>query len=113
VEDAVPSPLAIAQFARIVGRDAFLERVGLPAGASLPESLTDDQRARAREMAVGCAAAIARALLDEAMASDDIQDAAAAAAYLEERLAFLAPLLTEDTRDRVRRRYLAVADTWR
>lgn len=109
----MPSALAIAQFARIVGRTVFAARLGLPADAPLPEVLTDEQRGRARALAGECAGQVAQALLDEAMASDDIQDIAAATAYLEERLRFLGLLLDEETGARIRERFLAVARTWR
>jgi len=108
----MPSPFAIAQLARIVGRADVLARLGLPADAPLPAALTDAQREATRALAAERAPQIAEALLVEATALDDIQDARAAVAYLDERLAFLAPLIPDDARDAIRARYLAVAAAW-
>ena len=108
----MPSPLVIAQFARIVGRDDLLAHLGLPTRAALPDALTDAQRERARLLAVARADQIAGALLEEAMALDDIQDTAGALAYLDERLAFFSALLTDDARAAVRDRFVAVAGQW-
>ena len=108
----MPSPLAIAQFARIVGRDDLLTQLGLPSGAALPDALTDAQRGRARLLAAERTDQIAGALLEEAMALDDIQDTAGAVAYLDERLAFFSTLLTDDARAAIRDRFIAVAGQW-
>jgi uncharacterized lipoprotein YbaY len=108
----VPSPLAITQFARIVGRSTLMERLALPPDAQLPDSLTDVQREGARALAAERAEDIAQALLDEAMASDDIQDAASADAYLDDRLRFLAALLPDGARDRIRTVFDSVAGRW-
>ena len=109
----MPSPLAIVQFARIVGREDLLTCLGLPTDAPLPERLSDEQVSRARGLADERVPRIAEALLAEATALDDIQDAAGAMAYLEERLAFFAPLLTDAARAAVTEHCRAVADHWR
>ena len=108
----MPSPLAIAQFARLVGRTDLLAQIGLPLDAALPDALTDTQRERARALAAERVGQIAQALLEEAMALDDIQDRAAAVAYLDERISFFAAPLTDAARDGIRKRFHAVAGRW-
>jgi hypothetical protein len=109
----VPSPLALAQFARMVGVGEFLAALGLPARADVPASLNDEQRAAARELAAAHVEAVAQALADEIRANDDIQDAASADVYLNERLALFAPLLTDDVRERIRRLVGEATASWR
>ena len=108
----MPSPLAIAQFARIVGRTDLLAQLGLPADAPVPASLTDEQRDRACLLATERTGMIAQALVEEAMANDNIQDATTAAAYLEERLTLFAPLLTDEARAAVRAEFLGATSRW-
>lgn len=108
----MPSPLAIAQFARIVGRADLLRQMGLPPDAPLPDRLTAEQRERARRLAQERAGPIAQALLEEAMTLDDIQDAAGAVAYLEERLTFFAALLSDDVRAAIREQFQAIVGRW-
>lgn len=55
---------------------------------------------------------LARGLLEEAVASDDVVDAASAEAYLEDRLAFFGDVLTEAQRGRVREAYMQAARRW-
>ena len=106
------SPLALAQFARIVGHAAFCAGTGLPADAPVPLALTEVQQERVRALATGHATRIADAFLEEAAALDDIQDAGAAIDYLEERLAFFTSLLTDGARTLIRQRFLSVARQW-
>jgi hypothetical protein len=108
----MPSPLAIAQLARMVGHADLLAALGLPEDAELPLALTDTQREAARLLASDRAEAIAEALADEVRANDDIQDAGAAEAYLRERLAFLAPLLPDETRARIRASVHEATSSW-
>ncbi|MBI2760548.1 MAG: hypothetical protein HYX51_03875 [Chloroflexi bacterium] len=109
----MPSPLALAQFARMVGSGEFLAAVGLPAGAGVPASLSDEQRAAARVLAGTHVDTIAHALADEIRANDDIQDAASADVYLDERLVLFAPLLTDDVRERIRGLVREATASWR
>ena len=104
-------PEAPVQLARILGRDRLARRLGLPLG-QMPPSLTPEQLAALRSLAEEHSQDIARALLEEAAACDDVTDAASALAYLEDRLAFLADLLTEEARSRVREGFSAVAGGW-
>ncbi len=108
----MPSPLVIRQFGRIVGQDDLRAALGLPREASLPDTLTDEQRDGARALARERAAQIGEALLAEAMALDDIQDAAGATAYLEERLAFFSAVIPDDARAAIRDAFRAVAGRW-
>jgi len=97
--------------ARILGRERVAQRLRFPAG-ELPVRPTPEQTRALREMAAQEAERVARALLEEAAACDDVTDAASALSYLEDRLAFLGELLDEGTRERVRRRFAAVARGW-
>ena len=109
----MPSPLVIAQFARLVGRRDLLSCLGLPHDAPLPPLLTDDWQERARALAAKRSTQLAQALLEEAMALDDIQDRDAADRYLLERLEFFASLLDAGTRAAIERRFREVAAGWR
>jgi hypothetical protein len=97
----------------MVGAEDFLAGIGLPAGAEIPPSLNDEQRAAARGLAAAHVEAIAQALADEIRANDDIQDAGSANAYLEERLALFAPLLTDGVRQKIRRLVGEATALWR
>lgn len=55
---------------------------------------------------------LARGLLEEAVASDDVLDAASAEAYLEDRLAFFGDVLTVAQRERVREFFTQVPRGW-
>jgi len=55
---------------------------------------------------------LARGLLEEAVASDDVVDAASAEAYLEDRLAFFGDILTEEQRGRVKEAYMQAVRRW-
>lgn len=111
-EALVPSPLVIQQFGRLVGQRDLLAQLGLPADGPLPDALTDAQRERARALARERAPHIGEALLAEAMALDDIQDAAGAITYLEERLAFFGAVIPDDARAAIRDAFRAVAGRW-
>ena len=104
-------PEALLQLARILGRDRLARRLGLSLGQP-PPSLTPQQTTALRSQAEEHSQDIARALLGEAAACDDVTDAASALAYLEDRLAFLADLRAEEARSRVREGFSAVARRW-
>jgi hypothetical protein len=55
---------------------------------------------------------LARGLLEEAVASDDVVDAASAEAYLDDRLAFFGGILTDEQRGRVKGTYLEAVRRW-
>lgn len=87
----------LLQWARLVGHDAFVERFGPP---RLIEKLPDDDALRA--LVGERLDHVARGLVEEAAASDDVIDAASAIAYLEDRLRTLDDLLTSQQADRIR-----------
>ena len=55
---------------------------------------------------------LSRGLLEEAVASDDVVDAASAETYLEDRLAFFGGLLSEEQQGRVREVYMQAVRRW-
>jgi len=103
-----PSPIQLAQLARLLGAEELHgalarrsegEGEGIDVGrlwAFLEERLER----------------LARGLPEEAVASDDVVDAASAETYLEDRLAFFGELLSEEQRRRVRELYLEAARRW-
>jgi len=90
-----PGPIQLAQLARLLGAAAE----GLDVRRLL--ALLDERLDR-----------LARGLLEEAVASDDVVDAASAEAYLEDRLAFLGGLLSEEQRGQVREVYMEAVRRW-
>jgi len=83
----IPPRERLLQLARLVGLEAFSERFGPPQTAG-PDA--DALRALIEERLDD----IARRLVEEAAASDDIIDGASAQAYLDDRLHTLRDLLT-------------------
>jgi hypothetical protein len=51
-------------------------------------------------------------MLEEAAACDDVIDAASALSYLDDRLAFLGDLLTEEQKRKLRQGFEAYASKW-
>ena len=102
---------AIQQMARILGRDEFAQRLGLPVDRT-PSSLTLEQIRALHSLAGEHSDDLVRAMLEEAAACDDVISAASALAYLDDRLAFLGELLTEEQKDRVRARFAEYASKW-
>ncbi len=85
----IPQRERLLQLARLAGVDAFTERFGPPQSAA-PEpgalrTLVDERLGD-----------IARALVEEAAASDDVTDTTSAVAYLEDRLATLGDLFSAE-----------------
>ena len=93
----IPSRDRLLQLARLVGPDAFAERFGPPL---LLETIPDVEALRAlvRERIDH----VARGLVEEAAASDDVIDTASAIAYLDDRLRTLDDLLSPQQADRIR-----------
>jgi hypothetical protein len=90
-----PGPIQLAQLARLLGVAAEgLDVRPLPA-------LLDERLDR-----------LARGLLEEAIASDDVVDAASAEAYLDDRLTFFGDILTEQQRGRVKEFFMAATGRW-
>jgi hypothetical protein len=102
---------AIVQLARLLGREEFYRRLSLAEGTE-PPALDDDRLTALRSLVDERLEVLARALLAEAVANDDVLDASSAKAYLEDRLAFLGDLLTETQRRLVRQRFEETASAW-
>ena len=94
------NPEAILQLARLTGRAEFQAALGIPQGEE-PASLDGEQRARLQELVETRIDVLTTALLDEAMASDDVVDSGSATAYLQDRLTFLGDLISPAQRDRI------------
>jgi len=90
-----PGPIQLAQLARLLG--AAVEGLDV----QRLRALLDERLDR-----------LARGLLEEAVASDDVVDAASAEAYLDDRLAFFGDILTEEQRRRVREAYMQAVRRW-
>jgi hypothetical protein len=94
-------PEAILQIARLAGRAEVFACLGVAEGQP-PAALDAAQLQRLQDLLGRRVDRIAGGLLQEAMASDDVTSAAAAIAYLEDRLSFLSGLLTREQQARIR-----------
>ena len=103
-----PSPIQLAQLARLLEADELRTGVALQ---GKPEGEGVDV-ARLQAFLEERLERLARGLLEEAVASDDVVDAASAGTYLEDRLAFFGGLLSEDQQQRVRELYLEAVRRW-
>jgi len=101
----------IVQLARLLGREEFYRRLSLAEGVETPD-LDDERLATLRSLVDERLEALARALLAEAVANDDVIDAASARAYLEDRLAFLGDLLTDVQRQALREGFGRLVERW-
>ena len=101
----------IVQLARLLGREEFYRRLSLAEGVETPD-LDDERLATLRSLVDERLEALVQALLAEAVANDDVIDAASARAYLEDRLAFLGDLLTETQRQTVREGFARLVERW-
>jgi hypothetical protein len=100
--------IRIRQLARLLGDEA------LPAALAADEGAVPvEQRERLRASVEAGLPRIAQGLLEEAVASDDVVDAASADAFLEDRLGFLGDLLTEAQRQAIREEYRRASQRWR
>lgn len=101
----IPRREALTQLARLVGLDLFLERFGSPQTTDVADedlaALVDD---RLEE--------IARGLIAEAAASDDVLDAASAQEFLEDRLRTLADFLSEEQQASLRAAFIQGTKDW-
>ena len=95
IRGVIPPRQQLLQLARLIGVDAFTKRFGPPHAAE------PDERAL-RGLIGERLDQIARRLIEEAAASDDVIDAASAGVYLDDRLLTLADLLAPDQVERVR-----------
>ena len=85
----IPRREALTQLARLVGLDLFVERFGSPQTTET----ADEELAAVVDDRLG---EIARGLLAEAAASDDVLNAESAEEYVNDRLRTLADFLSEE-----------------
>jgi hypothetical protein len=91
------NPEALLQLVRLVGRDAFYVGLDLRPGDEAA-ALDEPRREQLRLLIDSRFETVVAGLIAEAMASDDVHDPASAAAYLRDRLDFLADLVTPTQR---------------
>ncbi len=101
----IPRREALTQLARLVGIDLFVERFGSPQTTDAADedlaALIDDRLGE-----------IARGLIAEAAASDDVLDAASAEQYLDDRLRTLAGFFSEEQQASLRAAFAEGAKAW-
>ena len=95
--------MQVTQLARLLGRPDLL---------SWDVESDGGQRADLERAVEDGLERLVQGLLEEAAASDDVVDAASAGAFIEDRLAFLGDLLTEDQRRRLREACRRVTEGW-
>lgn len=100
--------IRIRQLARLLGDESLSD--SLPA---VDDTLSEEQWQHVRTAVDAGLPRIAQGLLEEAVASDDVVDAASADAFLEDRLHFLGDLLTEEQRGAIREEYRQASGRWR
>ena len=101
----IPPRELLLQVARLVGPEAFAKRFGSPQTAE-PEP--DTLRALIDERLDH----IARTLVEEAAASDDVIDEPSAVSYLEDRLRTLGDLLTPQQTESIRAAFREQISAW-
>jgi Lon protease-like protein len=101
----IPQRERLLQLARLAGIDVFTERFGPPQSAA-PDA---DALRRLVDERLD---AIARALVEEAAASDDVTNAAGAQSYLEDRLATLGDLFSAEQAERLRAAFAERTKGW-
>ncbi len=101
----IPERERLLQLARLVGAEIFAERFGAPQTAA-PNA--DALRALIDERLDH----IARMLVEEAAASDDVTDAASALVYLDDRLRTLEAVLAPEQAERVREAFREGTAKW-
>ncbi len=105
------NPEALIQLARILGRAEVYRTLGLEEGR-LPADFSVEQLGALRGLIDGQIDHLARSLLEEAAACDDVINGESAMAYLEDRLAFLGELLTEAQKQKTRKGFREFASRW-
>jgi hypothetical protein len=103
------TPAHTAQLARLIGQEELRRCVG---EAAAPARLTAAQVDCLRQIIDERLDTIARTLLEEAVSSDDVVDAGAVLAFVEERLDFFQPLFTERQRGAIRALCQQAVDGW-
>ncbi len=102
---------ALLHLARMLGEERVLAPLGL-SRQHLPPSLDEEQRRRLQARLEGEMGRLARALLAEAAASDDVTDRPSALAYLEDRLRSLGRLLSDGQRSQLWESLLSLTEGW-
>ena len=92
----IPPRQQLLQLARLIGLDAFAQRFGSP---RLLDELPDADALRA--LVDERLEHVARRLVEEAAASDDVTDGSSARAYLEHRLRTLRELISPGQSERI------------
>jgi hypothetical protein len=100
--------IQLRQLARLLGDDAFANE-SFETGDDLPQ----ERRQRLQAAVEAHLPHIVQGLLEEAVASDDVIDAASADAFLDDRLLFLSDLLTDEQRQAIREGYRRASRRWR
>jgi len=103
-----PSALQLAQLARLLGLEELRASF---APQEEPESRAVDAE-RLRSLLDERLERLARGLLEEAVACDDVVGVVSAEGYLEDRLLFFGGLLSEEQRRRVRELYRESVRRW-
>jgi len=101
----------IWQIARLLGHDEFLNCLSLT-GLDDLQGLNEQQLAKVRQCTMDNVNRITRLLVHEAAARDEITTADQAAAYLDQRLAALGDMVTDETRQRLREGYHVLTAGW-
>ena len=101
----IPERERLVQLARLVGADVFAERLG-------PPHTAEPDAAALRVLIDERLSQVARALVEEAAASDDVIDTAGAQAYLDDRLRTLGDLLTPEQSKRVQAAFREATAAW-
>lgn len=100
--------IRIRQLARLLGDEALLASLSADEG-----TLSDEQRERLHASVEGSLQRLVQGLLEEAVASDDVVDAASVDAFLEDRLLFLGDLLTDEQSRAIREECRKASHRWR
>ena len=95
----------LLQLARLTGAAAFADRFG-------PPQTADPEVEALRSLVEERLGEVARSLVEEAAASDDVTDIPSAEAYLEDRLRTLGDLLTKEQTERIRVEFRDSIKAW-
>lgn len=109
--EAVANPEAVLQIARLVGHAEFQADLGVRDGEE-PATLTESQRVALQNLIDRRIGYVLGAVLEEAMASDDVVDSATAMDYLRDRLNFLGDLMTAEQRIRLTEMFEGRVAAW-
>ena len=101
----IPIQERLVQLARLAGVDLFSERFGPPQTAAPDAAALASLVGERLDQ-------IAQGLIEEAVASDDVIDAASAQVYLDDRLRTLGALFTAEQSAAIRAAFQAATDGW-